>query len=111
TKQFSIDDPVEGQDNDFHVETLSDEISPSPDDVVADATRNEDIATALATLKPREQDILRRYYGLGQEPHTLEEIGRVDQLTRDRARQTRDRAIWRLRNSPQTALLLEHSRN
>jgi RNA polymerase primary sigma factor len=111
TKQFSIDDPVEGNDNDFYVETLSDEMSQAPDEAVAEATRNEDVATALAVLNPREQDILRRYFGLGQEPHTLEEIGKVYQLTRERVRQIRDRAIWRLRNSPQTALLLEHSRN
>lgn len=111
TKQFSIDDPLEGQDNDFHVETLSDAGTLPPDEAVADATRTEDVEMALATLNPREQDILRRYFGLGHEPHTLEEIGKVYQLTRERVRQIRDRAILRLRNSPQTALLLEHSRN
>jgi RNA polymerase primary sigma factor len=111
TKQFSIDDPMEGQDNDFHVDTLSDEGSQAPDELVADATRSEDVESALAVLNPREQDIVRRYFGLGHEPHTLEEIGKVYQLTRERVRQIRDRAIWRLRNSPQTALLLEHSRN
>jgi RNA polymerase primary sigma factor len=111
TKQFSIDDAIEGQDNDFHIETLSDEVTQSPDEAVMEATRNDDIATALASLKPREADILRRYYGLGQEPHTLEEIGRVYSLTRERVRQIRDRAIWRLRNSSATALLQEHSAN
>jgi RNA polymerase primary sigma factor len=111
TKQFSIDEAVEGQDSDFHVDTLGDDSSTPPDEAVAEATRSEDIESALALLNPREQDIVRRYYGLGQEPHTLEEIGKVYQLTRERVRQIRDRAIVRLRNSPQTSLLLEHSRN
>jgi RNA polymerase primary sigma factor len=111
TKQFSIDDAVEGRDNDFHIETLSDEVTQAPDEAVMETTRSEDIDMALASLKPREADILRRYYGLGQEAHTLEEIGRVYSLTRERVRQIRDRAIWRLRNSNATSLLQEHSAN
>jgi RNA polymerase primary sigma factor len=111
TKQYSIDDPVDGEDNDFYVETLSDEVSQPPDEAVAESTRRADISVALAELAPREQDILRRYFGLGQDPHTLEEIGKVYHLTRERVRQIRDRAILRLRNSPRTSLLLEHSRN
>ena len=111
TKQFSIDDAMEGADNDFHVDTLSDEVTQAPDQAVMENTRSEDIATALESLKPREADILRRYYGLGQEAHTLEEIGRVYSLTRERVRQIRDRAIWRLRNSSATSLLQEHSAN
>jgi RNA polymerase primary sigma factor len=111
-RQFSIDDPVEGNDNDFHIDTLSDDESRSPDDVVFEASRTEDITAALDTLNARERDILTRYYGLeGSEPHTLEEIGRAYQLTRERVRQIRDRAILRLRNSPQTALLHEYCAN
>jgi RNA polymerase primary sigma factor len=112
TKQFSLDDPVEGRDNDFHVETLSDEISTPADEAVMESTMTEDIEAALSSLNPREEDILKRYFGLGgNQPHTLEEIGRHYRLTRERVRQIRDRAIWRLRNSPHKSLLLEHSSN
>jgi RNA polymerase primary sigma factor len=112
TKQFSIDDPVEGRDNDFLVETLTDETSQTPDEVLVETSRSADIAAALATLQPRESDILRRYFGLdGQQPHTLEEIGAHYHLTRERVRQIRDRAIGRLRNSPLTATLYEYSAN
>ena len=112
TKQFSLDDPTEGRDNDFHLETLSDEVTVPPDEALMEATLAEDIEAALASLNPREEDILKRYYGLGgNQPHTLEEIGRHYSLTRERVRQIRDRAILRLRNSPQTTLLLEHSNN
>jgi RNA polymerase primary sigma factor len=113
TKQFSIDDPIEGQDNEFFVETLSDEATLTPDEAVLESTRSEDIDVALASLNPREEDILRRYFGLGgQQPHTLEQIGAHYHLTRERVRQIRDRAIWRLRNSPRTAAVLhEYSNN
>jgi RNA polymerase primary sigma factor len=111
-KQFSIDDPIEGQDNDFYVETLRDDGSPTPEDMLVESSRTEDIETALSSLNPREEDIIRRYFGLGgQQPHTLEEIGARYHLTRERVRQIRDRAIWRLRNSPQTALLQDYCAN
>ena len=112
TKQFSLDDPAEGRDNDFHADTLSDDVTTPPDELLMVTTLMEDIESALSSLNPREEDILKRYYGLGgSEPHTLEEIGRHYRLTRERVRQIRDRAIWRLRNSPQRELLLEHSNN
>ena len=112
TKQFSLDDPIEGHDNEFFVETLTDESAPTPDDMVLESTRTEDIEAALASLNPREGDILRRYFGLGgEQPHTLEEIGAKYHLTRERVRQIRDRAILRLKNSPLTAHLHEYSAN
>jgi RNA polymerase primary sigma factor len=80
--------------------------------MLVESSRTEDIETALSSLNPREEDIIRRYFGLGgQQPHTLEEIGARYHLTRERVRQIRDRAIWRLRNSPQTALLQDYCAN
>lgn len=108
--QFSIDEPAEGRDHEFQVDTLADEGSLGPEDSTIESTRNEDIETALAALNPREEDILKRYFGLdGNDPHTLEEIGKVYRLTRERVRQIRDRAIWRLRNSPQSSTLSEYA--
>jgi RNA polymerase primary sigma factor len=112
TRQFSIDDPIDGHDNDFHVDTLSDEASPTPDEAILETARNEDIEAALQSLNPREGDILRRYFGLGgEQPHTLEEIGVHYHLTRERVRQIRDRAILRLRTSPNTAALHDYCTN
>ncbi len=110
TTQFSIDEPTEGQDSDFRVDTLTDEASEGPEDATIEHTRNEDIEQALATLNTREEDILKRYYGLGgNDPHTLEEIGKVYKLTRERVRQIRDRAILRLRTSPEGSMLAEYA--
>ena len=110
TTQFSIDEPSEGKDHEFQLDTLADENTQGPDASTLESARNEDIASALAALNPREEDILKRYFGLGgNDPHTLEEIGRVYRLTRERVRQIRDRAIWRLRNSPQGTALSEYA--
>jgi len=108
--QFSIDDPAEGRDHEFQVDTITDENSVGPEESALELARHEDIEHALASLNPREEDILRRYFGLGgSEPHTLEEIGKVYKLTRERVRQIRDRAIWRLRNSPDSTALAEYA--
>ncbi len=110
TTQFSIDEPSEGKDHEFQLDTLADESTQGPEASTLESARNEDIASALAALNPREEDILKRYFGLGgNDPHTLEEIGRVYRLTRERVRQIRDRAIWRLRHSPQGTALSEYA--
>ncbi len=58
----------------------------------------EQIDSALATLSPRDARVLRLYYGLdGGAEHTLEEIGALFGITRERVRQLRDRALNRLR--------------
>jgi len=111
-KHFSLDDPADGKEGDFFADTLSDEITPSPEESVYETTRSDDIAAAIASLNVREQDILNRYFGLeGNPPHTLEEIGQVYHLTRERVRQIRDRALVRLRNSPFNATLSEYAQN
>ena len=109
TTRFSIDEPAEGQDNDFRIDTLTDDAI-GPEESTLEHTRSDDIDKALATLNKREEDILKRYYGLsGNDPHTLEEIGKVYKLTRERVRQIRDRAILRLRNSPDGTALAEYA--
>jgi RNA polymerase primary sigma factor len=97
TTRFSIDEPAEGQDNDFQIDTLTDQ-SIGPEEEALEHSRSDDIDKALATLNDREADILRRYYGLaGNEPHTLEEIGKVYHLTRERVRQIQNQALAKLK--------------
>ena len=111
TTQYSIDEPADGNDHHFQVDTLADENTQGPEDSTIESARNEDIEHALAGLNAREEDILKRYFGLGgNDPHTLEEIGQVYRLTRERVRQIRDRAIWRLRTSPESTALSEYAR-
>ena len=65
-----------------------------------------EIERALETLTPREADVVRLYFGLGhQHPMTLEEIGETFDLTRERVRQIKEKAIRRLKHTSRSKIL------
>ena len=69
-----------------------------PEEQAMDRFLSEEIENALRTLPPRDAKVLRLYFGLdGGREHTLEEIGGMLGVTRERGRQLRDRALKRLR--------------
>jgi RNA polymerase primary sigma factor len=71
---------------------------PNAEEEVIDQFLSDEIAAALRTLPPRDAKVLRLYFGLdGGREHTLEEIGTMFGVTRERVRQLRDRALKRLR--------------
>jgi RNA polymerase primary sigma factor len=71
---------------------------PNPEDEYMNRFIGEEIERALATLPARDAKVLRLYFGLdGGREHTLEEIGSMLGVTRERVRQLRDRALKRLR--------------
>ncbi|MEO8878831.1 MAG: RNA polymerase sigma factor RpoD/SigA [Gemmatimonadaceae bacterium] len=71
---------------------------PNPEDEYMNRFVSEEIERALATLPARDAKVLRLYFGLdGGREHTLEEIGSMLGVTRERVRQLRDRALKRLR--------------
>jgi RNA polymerase primary sigma factor len=87
-----------GEDNKLS-DYLADECHPSPDHGTYESALTETIKESLATLKDREAKILKLYYGLeGKEPMTLEEIGSILGITRERVRQIKEKAISRLRH-------------
>ena len=109
TNAFSIDEPGDGEESEFEIETLYDPASLTTEERIAESMRDEDIRNSLELLDARGADIVRRYFGLaGQEPESLACIGRTYGLTRERIRQLRDRAIWKLRTSPEAELLAEY---
>jgi RNA polymerase primary sigma factor len=74
-------------------------------ELLTDSLRKE-IERALNTLAQREADIIRLYYGLtGKHTHTLEEIGKKYNLTRERIRQIKERAIKRLKHTARSRIL------
>ncbi|HET9065150.1 MAG TPA: RNA polymerase sigma factor RpoD/SigA [Gemmatimonadales bacterium] len=90
-------------------QTLSDrftQVERSMEDEVLDRFLSIEIDRALATLPPRDARVLRLYFGLddGQE-HTLEQIGQMLGVTRERVRQVRDRALARLRDGSAASAL------
>lgn len=96
----SLDAPLTpGEDNKL-LDYLADTEHQTPDDAVHEKALAESITQALGALKEREARILRLYFGLdiGKEPMTLEEIGALLGITRERVRQIKEKALSRLRH-------------
>ena len=105
-RHLSMDAPlVEGEDSNLYDVLRSGE-SPSPDkDLMLESLQIE-IERALQTLTPREADLVRLYFGLnGKHPMTLEEIGETFDLTRERVRQIKEKAIKRLKHNSRSKIL------
>jgi RNA polymerase primary sigma factor len=96
---LSLDAPLApGEDNKL-LDYLPDTVSMTPDEITFEKALTESIEEALAALKERESRILRLYFGLdGAEPMTLEEIGALLGITRERVRQIKEKALSRLRH-------------
>ena len=103
---LSLDAPLTpGEDNKL-LDYLPDEYSPLPDDNAAESARRRAIQRSLGSLKPREAKILRLYYGLdNHEAMTLEEIGSLLGITRERVRQIKEKALDRLRHRSRSETL------
>jgi RNA polymerase primary sigma factor len=95
----SLEAPITpGEDNKL-ADYLADNYHPSPDHGTYESALSDTIKVSLSTLKDREAKILKLYYGLnGKEPMTLEEIGSILGITRERVRQIKEKAISRLRH-------------
>lgn len=104
---ISLDDPYSNdQDDNALVDYLMDENAESPDERTYSNALGEDMEKALGTLSDREREILMLYFGLtNDEPLTLEEIGKKLNLTRERIRQIKEKAIMRLRHSSRAKYL------
>lgn len=108
-KHVSMDAPLApDEDSDMYDVFVTDEIS-LPDKQLINESLKKEIDRILTTLSPREADIIRMYYGLsGKHPHTLEEIGEQFDLTRERVRQIKEKAIRRLKHTSKSKLLKKY---
>ena len=105
-RHLSMDAPlVEGEDSNLYDVLRSGE-SPNPDRELIHESLQTEIERALETLTTREADVVRLYFGLGdQHPMTLEEIGETFDLTRERVRQIKEKAIRRLKHTSRSKIL------
>ena len=104
-RQVSVDAPfVEGEDNSL-IDVMVNEDSPNADHTLINESLSREIDRALATLTPREADIIRKFFGIGVPEKTLEEIGIELHLTRERVRQIKEKAIQRLKSSSRSKIL------
>jgi len=105
---LSIDaTPGEEPDADPLSSLLESKAYPGPEESMMESFLRNDLTRLFEKhLKPREAKVLRLYYGLdGEEPHTLEAIGKMFGLSRERIRQTKEVALKKLRESPHAELL------
>lgn len=96
---LSLDAPLTGDENTL-LDYVADDEHGSPDDEAFESARTAAVSQALSTLRSRDAQILRMYFGFdGEDPLTLEEIGSRFGITRERVRQVRDRALRTLRKT------------
>ena len=106
-RHVSVDAPfVEGEDNSL-IDVMVNEDSPNADRGLINESLATEIDRALETLTPREADIIRKFFGIKVPEMTLEEIGDELNLTRERVRQIKEKAIRRLKQNPRVNSLLK----
>ena len=105
-RHISMDAPlVQDEDNTMYDVLKSDE-APTPETELLYESLRKEIDRAISTLTQREQDVVRLYFGLdGKHPMTLEEIGEKFDLTRERVRQIKEKAIRRLKHTSRSKIL------
>jgi len=105
-RHLSMDAPFnQGEDNRL-LDILHNDQEPPPDTDLMSGSLKKEIERALATLSPREAEVIRLYFGLNiEQPLTLEEIGEKFNLTRERVRQIKEKAIRRLRHTSRSKAL------
>jgi RNA polymerase primary sigma factor len=107
-KHISMDAPlVEGDHSSSNMyDLLKNTDKQNPENSILTESLQQDIERSLNTLKYREASIIKLYYGLGgSAAHTLEEIGTLFELTRERVRQIKEKGIRRLKHTSRSKML------
>ncbi|SMO49253.1 sigma-70 family RNA polymerase sigma factor [Solitalea koreensis] len=105
-RHVSMDAPfVQGEENTL-LDVLENNDTPNTDSMLINESLSEEIKRSLSTLTEREREIITLFFGLGtNHPLSLEEIGEKFNLTRERVRQIKDKALQRLRHTSRSKIL------
>jgi RNA polymerase primary sigma factor len=105
-RHVSMDAPfVQGEENSL-LDVLENDSEQTPDSGLMNDSLRKEVQRALSTLTQREADVITLYFGLnGEHAMTLEEIGEKFNLTRERVRQIKEKAIRRLRHTSRSKAL------
>jgi RNA polymerase primary sigma factor len=96
---MSLDAPLQHGEDSKLIDVLHDDSQERPDEGILDISLQEEIEKTLDTLSEREKEVVKLYFGIGEETaHTLEEIGQRFNLTRERVRQIKEKALRRLKH-------------
>lgn len=105
-RHVSMDAPLGADSENDMYEVFANDDESSPEDDLLGGTLGDEIGRILETLSPRESDIIRLYFGIGQSyPLTLEEIGDKFDLTRERVRQLKEKGLRKLKQKSRSKLL------
>jgi RNA polymerase primary sigma factor len=106
-RHMSMDAPLSfGEDAGNMYDLLENDASNKPDRALITESLKQEVDRALSTLTGREADVVKLFFGLnGAHAHTLEEIGEKFELTRERVRQIKEKAVRRLKHGSRSKLL------
>jgi RNA polymerase primary sigma factor len=106
SKHTSLDAPLLQDEDSTMIDVIKSEDSTTPETGLLYESLRKEIDRAISTLSEKEQDVIRLYFGLdGKHPMTLEEIGEKFDLTRERVRQIKEKAIRRLKQTSRSKIL------
>jgi RNA polymerase primary sigma factor len=99
-RHLSLDAPFSEEEENRLLDIIENQEQPSPDNTLISESLRIELERALSTLTQREAEVVKLYFGIDQEtPFTLEEIGERFELTRERVRQIKEKALRRLRHT------------
>jgi len=105
-RHVSMDAPLIQDETINMYDVMRENDTPTPETGLLYDSLRKEISRAISTLTPRESDVVRLYFGLdGAHPMTLEEIGERFDLTRERVRQIKEKAIRRLKHTSRSKIL------
>lgn len=110
TRQLSVDTPFEeGEDSSLLDVLVDDSMERTDEKITYRDSLSIETERALSTLTERESQIIKMFFGIGEEnPMSLEQISEILGLTRERVRQIKEKALRRLRHSSRSKLLAEY---
>ena len=105
----SLETPI-GEEEDSHLgDFIEDENAPAPAEVASNAMMREQLQEVLHTLTPREEKVIRLRFGLEDgQAHTLEEVGKEFNVTRERIRQIEAKALRKIRHPGRSKKLRDY---
>ena len=108
-RHHSLDTPFSDEDKNCLLDVIPDQSTQEPDQELQMDSLQEEVAAALDTLKDRERQVIKMYFGISQSyALTLNEIGEEFGLTRERVRQIKEKAIRRLRHRSRSRKLRQY---
>ena len=100
-ESISLNTPINEEESTMLIELIADNDTDTPEEKYMNKSKIDELYSALETLTPREQFVIRERFGLnsGRPPKTLETVGSEMKVTRERVRQIEAKALRKLRRS------------